>query len=225
MNKSESISALAKALAAAQGEMGAAAKSSRNPFFNSNYADLASVWDACRAPLAKHGLSVVQLIEPAEQSEAGVYETRAIIETVLAHESGEWISSRVSLPVLGPDLKGGGKGDVNAQSFGSAITYARRYALAAIVGVYQDDDDGNAASRTVAAEPAMDAAELSRALAAIMSAPDLGALKAAFTNAVRAAGRDQAAQKHLIAAKDSRKSALVSNDPKAPAVSDTEVLS
>jgi len=128
MNKSESIAALAAALSKAQGEMGSAKKDAMNPHFRSKYADLASVWEAARAPLSKHGLSVVQT---NEDSERGV-----CVETTLMHSSGEWISGRLTLPVS--------KGD--AQGFGSAMTYARRYGLAAILSIAADDDDDGEAS-------------------------------------------------------------------------------
>lgn len=118
---------LGAALAAAQGAMKHADKDSKNPHFSSRYADLASVIDACRAPLAANGLSVVQL--PAITDRGHVLRTR------LLHASGQWIESEI--PVLttrsGP------------QEYGSALTYARRYALAAMVGVAPDDDDGEAA--------------------------------------------------------------------------------
>jgi ERF superfamily len=139
MQKSESIAALAAALAKAQGSMRHALKDSVNPHFKSRYADLASVLDAVRSPLADYGLAVVQLVGDDEHG--------AAVETVLMHASGEWISSRVVLPVSKAD----------AQGYGSAITYARRYALAAICGVAQDDDDGDAARK--APPPAKPASE------------------------------------------------------------------
>lgn len=213
MNKSESIGKLAQALALAQGELNAAAKARLNPFFHSKYADLASVWDACRAPLSKHGLSVIQLVEPAEKLEGGLYETRAVVETILAHESGEWISSRISLPVLGPELKGGGRGEVNAQSFGSAITYARRYALAAVVGVYQDDEDANDASGNESV-PRMPESALADHLAAMETASTLDELAKVYALAVKAAGRDQASMATIIQTKNVRKAQL---DPKKAA--------
>lgn len=127
--RSASIASLATALAKAQGQMAAAAKDVKNEFYAKKYADLASVWEACRGALSANGLSVIQL--PRKVS-AGVE-----VETILAHASGEWISNLLCMPVSKPD----------AQGVGSAITYARRYALAAIVGVApDDDDDGNAAS-------------------------------------------------------------------------------
>ncbi len=127
MPTSPTIAALAAALVKAQSAMGGAKKDSTNPHFKTAYADLASVWDACRAPLANAGLSVVQLVS----SDA----THAIIETILAHSSGEWVSSTLAVPLTKAD----------AQGLGSAITYGRRYALAAIVGVCPADDDGEAA--------------------------------------------------------------------------------
>jgi hypothetical protein len=131
MNTSPSIAELAKALAAAQAIMAGARKDSSNPHFKSKYADLASVWDACREALTANGLSIVQATEPSERQEV-------VVVTCLLHTSGEWISSRLALPVQ--------KGD--AQGFGSALTYARRYSLAAMVGVAPEDDDGNAATRS-----------------------------------------------------------------------------
>lgn len=128
MQSSESIAKLATALATVQGKLKHAKKDSANPFFKSSYADLESVWEACRALLAENGLSVMQF--PGHYVEGTMSLT-----TILAHSSGEWISQEMSLPVSKPD----------AQGSGSALTYMRRYALAAVVGVYQADDDGNAA--------------------------------------------------------------------------------
>jgi len=127
MPTSPTIAALAAALVKAQSAMGGAKKDSTNPHFKTAYADLASVWDACRAPLANAGLSVVQLVS----SEGAT----ATVETILAHSSGEWVSSLLAVPLT----------KVDAQGLGSAITYGRRYALAAIVGVCPADDDGEAA--------------------------------------------------------------------------------
>jgi len=128
--KSDAINELATALAKAQGEMTHAAKDRENPHFKSSYATLASVWEACRGPLSKHGLSVTQLAS----SEQGC----AAITTILMHSSGQWVQSETRVPTIKND----------AQGVGSAITYARRYALSAIAGIApDDDDDGNGASR------------------------------------------------------------------------------
>jgi len=123
MNKSESITELSKALVEAQKVMEGAKTDGVNPFFKSKYADLASVWEACRKPLTDNGLSVAQICDTVE----GL----SVIETTLLHSSGEWISGRYLLTPVKPD----------PQSVGSAITYARRYALAAMVGICPEDDD------------------------------------------------------------------------------------
>lgn len=128
MNKSEQINELAVALSKAQGAIKGAIKDTANPFFKSKYADLSSVWEACRSQLAANGLAVVQT--PC-QGEAGI-----TVETMLMHSSGQWVSNQFTMPVAKAD----------AQAVGSAITYARRYALAAMVGIAPEDDDGNSAS-------------------------------------------------------------------------------
>jgi hypothetical protein len=130
MVKSESIANLVKSLARVQASLTPAKKDSTNPFFNSKYADLSSVWESCRELLAKNGLSVIQ------GNSVGANNT-VIVETILAHESGEWIQSELSMPLAKNDPQG----------VGSAITYGRRYGLAAMIGIVADvDDDGNAAS-------------------------------------------------------------------------------
>jgi len=129
MNQSENINELAAALAKAQGQIEGAKKDSANPFFKSTYADLASVWEACRKQLSDNGLSVIQCPEEAENGIA--------IETMLLHSSGQWKTGRYVIPVAKND----------AQAVGSAITYGRRYALAAMVGIAPEDDDGNAATK------------------------------------------------------------------------------
>jgi len=125
--KSETIGALAAALAKAQSQISGAVKDAANPFFKSKYADLESVWQACRTPLTDNGLSVVQTTRYTADT--------LMLITTLMHASGEWIAGE--MPVL---MK-----DYSPQAQGSGLTYARRYALAALVGVYQTDDDGEAA--------------------------------------------------------------------------------
>lgn len=133
MNKSESIKHLAAALAKAQGEMGGATKDANNPFFKSTYADLSSVIKAIKEPFSKHGLSYVQY--PV------FLEGQAGVDTILMHESGEWIESQLLIPI--------GK-KLDAQSVGSVVTYARRYALQAAAGIPSEDDDGNLAAKSSA---------------------------------------------------------------------------
>jgi hypothetical protein len=130
IEQSESIAALAKALVQVQGSVEGAVKGKVNPAFKSSYADLKSVWDACREPLVMNGVSVTQF--PGE-----MVENRMTLTTQLTHESGEWMRATLSIPLS----------KVDAQGYGSAVTYARRYALAAVVGVCPEDDDGNAAAR------------------------------------------------------------------------------
>jgi hypothetical protein len=127
--KSETIGKLVEALSKAQGVMSGAKRESTNPAFRSKYADLASVWDACRKPLADNGLAVIQTLTPSGLD--GV-----TVVTTLAHTSGEWLRSELFIPAAKKDAHG----------FGSAITYARRFSLAAIVGIAPEDDDGNAVS-------------------------------------------------------------------------------
>jgi hypothetical protein len=138
--RSESIGALAAALAKAQGEIRNPMKDSANPYYNSHYADLAAVADACRSALSKNGLAVMQF----PRTEPNAIE----VETCLAHASGEWVAETLRLPAIMIDKQGRQRFD--AQTCGSAITYARRYALASIVGVSPEDDDGNAATDSVA---------------------------------------------------------------------------
>lgn len=124
---SGTLGELAKALAKAQGAIKGAKKDSTNPHFKSRYADLASIWEACRGPLSENGLSVLQLPSAKE----GLVR----ITTRLLHSSGEWIVGELVIPVSKWD----------AQGVGSAISYGRRYALAAMVGVVADDDDAETA--------------------------------------------------------------------------------
>lgn len=128
MNHSEQINEIAAALSKAQAVISGAVKDKTNPHFRSDYADLASVWEACRKPLTDNGLSVAQT--------AATDEGRVCVTTLLMHASGQWISDTLAMRPTKDDPQG----------VGSCITYARRYALAAMVGVAPEDDDGNAAS-------------------------------------------------------------------------------
>lgn len=128
---SPQIDALATALAKAQAAITPAIKDKTNPAFRSKYADLGAVWEACRGPLTDNGLTVVQL--PVNHAEG-----YAALRTMLLHTSGQYIATTVSARLMKDD----------AQGLGSALTYLRRYSLAAVVGVVADeDDDGNAASK------------------------------------------------------------------------------
>lgn len=164
MRRSESIVNLVKALSAAQAVMGHAVKSTKNEFFRSNYADLAEVWNAIRAPLTDSGLCVIQTFDSAivqvideqrpEGQKEGPPSATVTVVTTLCHVSGEWVESTISMPVM---LSRASKEDPRLvhtpQAYGSATTYARRYSLAAIVGLSQDDDDGNSASQNPKVPP------------------------------------------------------------------------
>ena len=124
---SDDISELAVALAKAQAENGIVIKDAANPFFKSKYATLASVWEAVRPALTKHGLSIVQM---PSHDEHGYY-----VETMMIHGSGQWIKNRTYMKVVKDDPQG----------VGSLISYARRYALQAMTKVCPEDDDGEIA--------------------------------------------------------------------------------
>lgn len=127
MKQSESIKNLAEAMATAQGEMGAAVKGASNPFFKSKYASLGDVIQAIKPHFAEVGLSYVQFPVTGENSVG--------VTTRLMHLSGEWLEQEYFIPL----------GKMDAQAAGSAITYARRYALQSIAGIPSEDDDGNQA--------------------------------------------------------------------------------
>jgi hypothetical protein len=127
MKSSESINELASALCNAQGQMGGAVKDSSNPFFKSSYADLTSVIKAIKQPFSDNGLSYTQF---PVSNEHGVG-----VSTRLMHISGQWLEMEYTLPTVKKD----------PQASGSAITYARRYALQSIAGIPTADDDTESA--------------------------------------------------------------------------------
>ncbi len=126
MNKSETITHLAAALAKAQAEMPVAVFDATNPFLKSKYASLGAVIHASRPILAKHKLSLVQF--PISDA------TGIGVESILTHESGEFIAERISIPLTEE------KGKTKVQCAGSTLTYLRRYSWASILGMYSDED-------------------------------------------------------------------------------------
>ena len=168
--QSDNIAALAAALSKAQGAIVGARKDSANPFYKSKYADLSSVWEACRQPLAANGLCVVQAID--------IIGERPVLISTLAHSSGEWIKSIA--PVLTKDD--------SPQALASALTYARRMALSALVGVPAIDDDGEAAQgrQSSPPPPALDASVLTQ-IEACATIADLNALYRKLDAATRSA--------------------------------------
>lgn len=161
MKTSESIKQLSAALLKAQRSITFASKDAKNPHFKSTYADLPAVIDAIKPALNDAGIVFLQTFSP---SEAGFI----AVTTRLIHETGEWIEDTATVPLPKSDPQG----------YGSAATYARRYSLAAITGLYQDDDDGNAASNAKPAQIAKVTAKQAADLQAL--ADEVGADVAAF---------------------------------------------
>jgi hypothetical protein len=135
MEKSETITSLAKALIDFNGRVSKISKDAKNPFFKSNYASLSNIQDAISKPLTESGLVYSQM-------PTGVNG----LCTILIHaESGEYIMDSYTMPVSKPN---------DPQAVGSAITYAKRYALAGILGLnIDDDDDGNKAAEKDVEKP------------------------------------------------------------------------
>lgn len=130
MMQSEQINELASALAKAQGTMQNATMNRTNPHFKSKYADLSSVLDAIRAPLSANGLSIVQTMQGGT------------LRTTLMHSSGQFVATEYPLPVT-----------PKPHEMGSALTYARRYSVAALVcNSADEDDDGNMAMESKPAQ-------------------------------------------------------------------------
>ena len=173
MNKSESIKNLAAALARAQSEMPVAVFDATNPFLKSKYASLGAVIQASRPILAKHKLSLVQfpvsdrtdgthgthgnstphpaLSPVGAEREGGARVTGDYIgvESILTHESGEFVAERILIPLTEE------KGKSKVQSAGSTLTYLRRYSWASILGMYSDEDsDGSSPAQAFHPKPA-----------------------------------------------------------------------
>jgi len=180
MNKSDTIASLAAALNKAQAEMSGAKKSAKNPFFKSNYANLEEVINCVKEPFANNGLSFVQFPISGEGL-AGV-------ETIIMHESGEFISGEFLLKCSKNDPQG----------MGSAITYARRYGLQSACGIPSEDDDGNAAS---AKKPLMTAKEAASKLETAKTVDDL-------VKVWNSLPIDLKQVESVIASKDSKKAGL-----------------
>jgi hypothetical protein len=163
MRFSDQINELAKAMAGAQASFRHAEKNSTNPHLKSKYADLSAVIDAVREPLSKAGIAYVQL--PSVENNVVTVTTR------LLHESGQWAEAQLSLVVHKTDI----------QSMGAAITYGRRYSLAAMLGIASDEEDDAVAAmppaerkqdfRKIDAAPAKPAPKIDAAPAKPVSKP------------------------------------------------------
>jgi len=152
MEHSEQLNELSAALAKAQAKIRNAIKDSENPHFRSKYADLSSVWDACRAPLTENGLAVMQFPHSVSDETGKLH---LYMRTMLTHSSGQWVRDMFEIPLT----------KVDAQGVVAACTYGRRAGLAAIAGVSPgDDDDGEAAvGRGNASRNAQDAPQATTA--------------------------------------------------------------
>ena len=143
MEHSENMAEIFAALAKAQTEIRSAlmdstadVKTREGPGYKFKYADLASVDAACRPALSKNGIAIVQAAQNAGDGKG------ITVRTMLGHISGQWIAASLTMvPTM-----------TTPQAIGSAITYARRYGLAAICGVVQEDDDGAEASKPAPGE-------------------------------------------------------------------------
>jgi len=129
MKTSEYVNELAKAMADAQNKMKPALKDGMNPHYKSKYTSIASVWESLREPMTSNGLTVWQDVKTHEKGVS--------IETRIVHASGQWVEfGPLNMPILKTD----------AQDFGKGISYAKRYALCAAIGVVSSEDDDDAAS-------------------------------------------------------------------------------
>ena len=138
MKTSEKIDLIAPALLAAQKEIGNATKNAKNPHFKNNYADLGAIIDAIKDPLNKQGIAVIQSLSSSDGANGG----GLLLRSRLLHASGQWIEDTAFTPLPKADPQG----------VGSATTYLRRYSLAALLCITQEDDDGEGA-RPQASQP------------------------------------------------------------------------
>lgn len=199
MNRSESITKIAASLVKAQADMGNAKKDAVNPFFKKNYADLNSIREAVLPSLNANGISVIQ--------PTCVQDGKNYVETVLLHESGEFISSLTEIVVDKAN---------DAQRHGSGLSYARRYALQSITNIGAEDDDAQAA----VGKPAAKAVEptgakfdpVARAVADMYAAKSLDIVMQVWS-----AGKAFQKDPLFVAAKDAMKLKLTPKPQTVPA--------
>lgn len=194
MRTSESITKIATALLQAQRAITFAAKDSKNPAFKTTYANLESVIEAVKLPLNDNDIVFVQAFSPSAPGFLN-------LTTRLIHSSGEWLEDEMTVPLQKND----------AQGYGSAATYSRRYALAAITGLYQADDDGQEAARprpepVKVAAPKVDVMALLAAMDAAETVPEL---QDTFATAWRESGHDKRVKAHY----DKLKAKLIEGIP------------
>lgn len=180
------FSKIASALVKAQKAFGPALKSSSNPHFRSRYADLSACVEAVIDALNDNGIAMMQRVSPSDNG--------VIVETMLIHESGETISNgQLHVPATKHD----------AQGYGSALTYARRYSLMAACGIAPEDDDSNAASKRPTA-PAVPTPDITDFLSAIEASANSDELAKVYKEAFAACQGNQALQTKVMDAKKAR---------------------
>ena len=184
---------IAAALVKAQSKFGPALKSATNPHFRSKYADLGSCIDAVIESLNQSGIALMQ---HTHECDNGV-----IVETIFLHESGELLSTgKLHVPATKQD----------AQGYGSALTYARRYSLMAACGIAPEDDDGVAASRRTEIKSTVNENQILDLMAAMDEVTTVKELQEAYKQAYKATNGEQAWQAKVIAKKDAKKAMLES---------------
>lgn len=147
MEKSETITDIAKALVKAQSQITFAVKDAVNPFHKNKYADIASVIEAVKKPLNDNGISFLQAVNSSD--------TAPMLETMLLHETGQYLMTKTPIFCVKPN---------DPQALGTGITYSKRYALMAICGLPSEDDDGNAASGVGSAKKTLEPNEKQQAI-------------------------------------------------------------
>ena len=182
MNKSESITKVAAALVKAQSEMSNAKKGATNPFFKSKYADLNSIREAALPVLNAHGITIIQ--------PTCVLDGVNYVETILLHESGEYISSLTQIVVDKMN---------DAQKHGSGLSYARRYALQSIVCLGAEDDDANAAVKP--SMPPREVVTADQAKTMINAVTDVEVIAAVYKSLPKELQKDKAIIAHCAAKK------------------------
>lgn len=181
MIRSETSSKVFAAIVKAQLLIGGAQKNAVNPHLKNKYANLEAVWDAVSPALEANKLAVIQSPQPSDDN-------KLHLETMIIHESGEFISGTLVMPLPKQDPQG----------YGSALTYARRYHLSSMLGVVQDDDDASLASK----------GSSSAAADEITACDTIDSLQQAFKDAYQKFKDNPAAIRVITDAKDARKAQL-----------------
>jgi hypothetical protein len=187
---------IATALVKAQKAFGPALKTSTNPHFKSRYADLSACVEAVIEGLNANGIALVQQLSECNDG--------VIVETIFLHESGETFNcGKLHIPAVKHD----------AQGYGSALTYARRYSLMSACGIAPEDDDGNSASKTsnvtkVIKKPEINEGQMQDHLSAIDACSSEDELRRAFANAYHDSAYSKEWQAKVIAKKNEVKTRL-----------------